>query len=86
MSMKQKMSQQMGMKQKMAMAMAMKQKTQQCPCDCVSEEPLWNNFDWANQIYINPGCGECNRVVDEGCWTIEKATADKAAALKLAED
>merc|ERR1711934_1001660 len=58
--------------------------TKECPCECISHEPLWNYYDYAKEIYVDPGCNECKVVKEEACFTIAKAEADKAAAAKLA--
>lgn len=58
----------------------------ECPCECISHEPLWDYYDYNSEIYYNPGCTECKIVANEACWTISKAEEDKAAAAKIAAD
>lgn len=57
-----------------------------CPCECISQEPLWAYYDYANEIYYDPGCTGCKVIMNEACFTIHKAEEDKAAAAKLAAD
>ena len=56
----------------------------ECPCTCISHEPLWEYYDYGKEIYVDPGCTECEVVVNETCFTIQKAEEDKVAAAKLA--
>ena len=57
-----------------------------CPCECISHEPLWAWYDYANEIYYDPGCTDCKVVMNEACFTIHKAEEDKKAAALLAAD
>merc|ERR1712010_311801 len=59
----------------------------ECPCECISKEPLWTYYDYENEIYYDgEGCTECKVVANEACWTIQKAEEDKVMAAQLAAD
>ena len=59
---------------------------EECPCDCISHEPLWTYYDYDKEVYYNPECTECKVVANDACWTIQKAEEDKAAAAQIAAD
>ena len=59
----------------------------ECPCECISREPLWTYYDYDNEIYYDgEGCTECKVVADEACWTIQKAEEDKVRAAQITAD
>jgi len=50
-----------------------KEAARECPCTCISHEPLWKYYDYASEIYYDPHCHDCRVVANEACFTIKKA-------------
>ena len=60
----------------------------ECPCECISHEPLWNYYDYDHGVYFNTGCPvrDCRITAADACFREGEAVRAHEAEVVAGEE